>query len=260
MFDFFARRRREKLAATPFPPAWAEILDTCVPLVARLPAADRRELEGHIQVFLAEKNIEGAGGLAITDTIRVTIAAQACILLLHRDAAAWPGLHTIIVYPRGWVAPGRHVEGGLVVEADHGHLGESWRHGPVVLSWADARTGAAEPGDGHNVVLHEFAHQLDTQDGPADGAPTLRSRGMYAEWARVLGAEYAALVDAVHRDRPTDLDPYGTTNPAEFFAVVTEAFFERPRRLRARHPELYTQLASFYQQDPAEWPPAPADD
>jgi hypothetical protein len=189
----------------------------------------------------------------MTDTIRVTIAAQACLLTLHHDGRPYPALRTIIVYPRGWVAPVRRAQEGLVVETEQGRLGESWRGGPVVLSWRDAQRGAADLADGQNVVLHEFAHQLDTLDGPADGAPTM-PRGRYKAWAEVLGREYGALVAAVHRDRPTDLDPYGATSPAEFFAVTTETFFERPRRLRERHPALYGHLAAFYGQDPAEWP------
>ncbi len=255
MFDLFPRRRRARLRAAPFPPAWATVLDARVPLLGRLSADDRRELEGHVAVFLAEKSFEGAGGLAMTDEIRVTIAAQACLLLLHRDVdAPYPGLDTVLVYPHGWVTDAERTVDGLVHTGREARSGESWRRGLVILSWDDARRGARDASDGHNVVLHEFAHQLDTETGGgADGAPVLPERGMYTAWSRVLGREYAALVEALHRDRPTTLDPYGATSPAEFFAVVTEVFFERPRRLRERHPELYAQLATFYRQDPAAW-------
>lgn len=254
MFRLFPARHRARLRAGPFPPEWDALLDQHVPLVRRLSAADREELWGHIAVFLDDKAFEGAGGLAITDVMRVVLAAQACLLLLHRGVDdVYPELQTVLVYPRGWVTHAAHVAEGLVTEGPQARSGESWRRGLVVLSWEDARTGARDAADGHNVVLHEFAHQLDTEMGGADGAPALPEHGMYAAWSAVLGREYAALIEALHRDRPTTLDPYGATSPAEFFAVVTEAFFERPARLRARHPALYAQLVGFYQQDPAAW-------
>ncbi len=254
MFDLFGGRRRARIRAEPFPAAWRVILDRNVPIVARLSEADRAELEGHVAVLCAEKHWEGAGGLVISDEIRVTVAAQAALLLLHREVDdPYPELDTILVYPRGWRKETQQVADGLVSEGIAHHLGESWKRGLVILAWDAARRGAADDDDGQNVVLHEFAHQLDTEAGGADGAPALPSRGMYGPWARVLGREYEALVDALHRGRPTSLDAYGATSPAEFFAVVTEDFFERPRRLRERHPELYEQLKGFYRQDPAEW-------
>ncbi|MES2643613.1 MAG: M90 family metallopeptidase [Myxococcota bacterium] len=255
MFTLFPARRRARLRAEPFPAAFAALIDQRVPIVGRLSPEDRRELEGHVAVFLADKHFEGAGGLVLTDEIKVTIAAQACLLLLHRDVDdPYPTLDTVLVYPSGWVTDGRRHQDGLVHEGPQARTGESWQRGLVILAWDAARHGARDDDDGHNVVLHEFAHQLDTETGGnADGAPVLPERGMYTAWSRVLGREYEALVAAIHRDRPTTLDPYGATNPAEFFAVVTEAFFERPRRLRERHPELYEQLAGFYKQDPAAW-------
>jgi Mlc titration factor MtfA (ptsG expression regulator) len=251
MFGFFRRRRRERLRAAPFPPEWLGIVERNVPLYRRLPEADRRELRGHVQVFLAEKHFEGCGGLALTDEIRVTIAAQACLLLLHRDADPYPRLITILVYPGAYVA--RAVEslgGGLVIEGEQGRQGEAWADGVVVLSWDDVRAGASDARDGHNVVLHEFAHQLDQEDGVADGAPVLGRRSRYVAWARVLGAEYERLRRATGRE--SVLDGYGATDPAEFFAVATECFFETPVALRRKHPELYEELKGYYRQDPAE--------
>jgi Mlc titration factor MtfA (ptsG expression regulator) len=133
-------------------------------------------------------------------------------------------------------------------------LGESWHRGAVVLAWDDVLHGAADPRDGHDVVLHEFAHQLDQEDGAANGAPRLPKPSMYAAWARVLGEEFEGLAESREQHRRTVLDKYGATNPAEFFAVATEAFFEKPLQLRKRHAELYEQLAAFYRQDPASWP------
>jgi Mlc titration factor MtfA (ptsG expression regulator) len=254
MLGLFGARRRARLRAAPFPPEWAEILTRNVPLVARLSAEDRAELRGHVAVLVAEKHWEGAGGLVVTDEIKVTVAAQAALLLLRRGVDdPYPSLDTILLYPRGWRRTVRHEAEGVVTEGTAGHLGESWRRGLVILAWDAARHGAAEERDGQNVVLHEFAHQLDTESGSADGAPLLPARGMYAPWARVLGAAYAELTQHLQRGLPPDLDPYGATNPAEFFAVATEEFFERPQRLRDRQPALYGQLAAFYQQDPAEW-------
>jgi MtfA peptidase len=251
MFGFFRRRRRERLRSTPFPPAWSAILDANVPLFGRLSEADRRELEGHIQVFLAEKHFEGCGGLALTDEIRVTIAAQACLLLLHRATDYYRRLITILVYPSAYMAKGvEPIGGGFVIEGPQGRLGEAWQDGVVVLSWDDVRRGAADARDGQNVVLHEFAHQLDQEDGAADGAPILERRSQYVAWARVLGAEYDQLRQATRKHRKTVLDKYGASQPAEFFAVATECFFEKPAQLRKKHPELYEELKAYYHQDP----------
>jgi Mlc titration factor MtfA (ptsG expression regulator) len=218
----------------------------------RLTPDDQAKLLGHMNVFLAEKSFEGCGGLEVTDNIRVIVAAQACMLLLHLDVPRYyPDLHTILIYPDAYVAATREVlPDGIVVEGTSVRGGESWTRGVVVLSWSDVRAGAADIADGHNVVLHEFAHQLDQEDGSADGAPFLEQRSQYVAWARTLGAEFRELQIATARGRRTTIDRYGATNPAEFFAVITEAFFERPSALQKRHPELYEQLKTFYKQDP----------
>jgi len=182
----------------------------------------------------------------------VTVAAQACVLLLNRDNDLYPDLEMILVYPSAYVdGRPRTIEGGIVLEGGEARLGESWSRGVVVLAWDAVLKGAKDVRDGKNVVFHEFAHQLDTEDGAADGAPVLEQRAAYGAWARVLGAAYEGLVRDAEEGARTVLDTYGATNPAEFFAVVTEAFFERPKALRAKHPALYEQMRSFYQQDPA---------
>ena len=251
MLGFFTHRRREAARAAPFPDAWAGIIERNVPHAARLPAEDRAELEGHVQVFLAEKAFEGCGGLEITDEIRVTIAAQACILLLRRETDYYPTLNTILVYPHPYVAERKIHDGMLVHESKDVRLGESWERGPVVLAWDDVLHGTRDPRDGQNVVLHEFAHQLDQEKGRSDGFPALPSRSMYAPWARVLGEEYRELVEAVAHHRKSVLRDYAATSAAEFFAVATEVFFEKPVQLRRKHPELYEQLELYYRQDPA---------
>jgi MtfA peptidase len=252
MLRWLMRRRRDEIRRRPFPAAWRIIMDRNVAYVARLPEADRVELEGHVQVFLAEKQFEGCGGLEITDEIRVTIAAQACVLLLHRQTDDFSKLVSILVYPSTYVVSGeRPLGGGLVSDDPEARLGESWVSGVVVLVWDSVRAGAADVHDGHNVVLHEFAHQLDQETGTGDGAPILPQRSMYVAWARVLGHDFDQLVRDTKDQHQTLIDAYGATNPAEFFAVVTETFFEKPRQLKAKHPELYGQLQQFYQQDPA---------
>ena len=254
------KRRRRRLREAPFPPAWLAIVERNFRIFHRLEPADRAELLGHARVFLDEKKFEGCGGLAVTDEIRVTIAAQACLLLLHREPCEYyPGLVSILVYPHPYVARVRtRGPDGVVHEGDSARLGESWTRGVLVLSWDDVISAGRDLAHGHNVVLHEFAHQLDQENGAVDGAPVLENRGMYAAWARILSAEFESLrLDAAH-GRPTDIDAYGATNPAEFFAVVTEAFFERPLELRRRHPALYEELRIFYRQDPAGFPVLPA--
>jgi MtfA peptidase len=236
----------------PFPAEWHAIIDANVPYVSHLPPDDREELAGHIQVFMAEKTFEGCGGLEITDEVRVTIAATACILLLHRATACYPDLESILVYPTAYLAPaGRSAGGGMIADDPEARLGESWVRGVVVLAWDNVLSGAADIHDGHNVVLHEFAHQLDQESGTADGAPVLPQRSMYVAWARVLGHDFDELVSDVAHHHRNLIDRYGATNPAEFFAVATETFFEKPRQLRAKHPELYAELQLFYKQDPA---------
>lgn len=260
MFGFFKRRRRKKIIAVPFPDAWDKILRKNFPLYLRLSDDDRLALQDAVKIFVAEKIFEGAGGQEITEEIKVTIAAQACVLLLRRETDYYPKLRSIIVYPRAFVSVVSEQAGyGVVHEREVVRLGEAWGHGTVVLSWNDSRSGAADINDGHNLVFHEFAHQLDQEDGDANGAPILERNSMYVAWARVLGAAYTELQKDSKRKRSTVLDTYGATNPAEFFAVATEAFFEKPRRLRQRHPELYEELKLYYQQDPEEFFEGPAE-
>lgn len=255
MFDFFRDRRRKAICERPFPPDWSATLLETVPYFQRLAVDDQDKLRDLIQIFIEEKRFEGCGGLDIDDEIRVTIAAQACILILRHDDDIYPDLEVILVYPSTYVdRRPRTVEGGIVIEEPEARLGESWSRGVVVLAWDAVLRGASDARDGKNVVFHEFAHQLDTEDGAADGAPVLERRAAYGPWARVLGVAYEGLVRDDAEGNKTLIDTYGAKNPAEFFAVVTESFFERPRALRARHPALYEQMRAFYRQDPADLP------
>ena len=255
IFGFLKQRRRRWLQAQLFPKEWLVTIERNVLFFHRLSATDQAELLGHTQVFLAEKRFEGCDGLEITDEVRVTIAAQACLLLLHRKTDYFPRLLTILVYPSTYLAEDRrHVHGHVWQEGKMARLGETGRWlDAIVLAWDAVRSGAADPSDGKNVVLHEFAHQLDYENYAEDGAPALATRDQRLSWQEVMRAEFASLRAADETGIPTLLDTYGATNPAEFFAVSTEAFFERPRALRARHPKLYAELRSYFHQDPIEY-------
>ena len=251
-------RRRRRLRAAGFPEAWRAILRRRVPTYGRLPLAERRELERLVQVFLAEKRFVGCAGQEVDDEVRLTIAAQACLLLLGNNTGYFPTLRTLLVYPGAFVVEKLRPEpSGVLQETRQVLSGESWSQGRVVLSWEDVLAGAADPGDGRNVVIHEFAHQLDQEKGYANGAPSLTGQARRARWAHVLGAEFAALRERLASGDafapPPLINPYGATDPAEFFAVASEVFFEQPGRLAAEHPALYAELAGFYRADPRTW-------
>jgi hypothetical protein len=247
-------RRISQLAATPFPDEWERILRKNVSLYRYLPDALKEQLRSDIKIFIAEKHFEGLGGLEISDEIKVTIAAEASILLLNRRNSDYPKLSSILVYPSAYVTKQRTaVGGGVYVEGRSARLGESWQHGSVVLAWDSVRQGSVNSEDGHNVVLHEFAHQLDQEDGIADGAPILEKRSSYATWARIMSKEYEHLRSNIEHHKKSVMDKYGGTNPAEFFAVATETFFEKPKQLKKKAPDLYAELMSFYNVDPIEW-------
>ena len=241
----------ETVGTSEFPAFWEEVLQKRVPFYRFLSEADQHELRSYIRWFIGSKEFVGAG-LAITDEIRVTVAAHACLLLLHRETPCYERLRLIRVYP-GTCFPRSSTESTS---------GESWQHGVVVLAWDSVRGGAADPHDGENVALHEFAHQLDQEDGQADGIPLVgrgmppfEQAGVYTSWARMLSKEYDELRCRTEKGEETVMHSYGGSDPAEFFAVATECFFEKPTQLCKKHPELYAALKGFYRQDPAAWVP-----
>jgi len=248
---WWTRRRHRHLRTQPFPQAWGRVLRRRVPLVQRLPGPLRRRLLGLIQVFVADKPFIGCAGLEVDDEMRVTVAAQACLLLLGQNGdACYPRLRQVLVYPDAFIAPRRQLlPGGVVNEQPQALAGESWAQGQVILAWSQVLAGAADPADGRNVVLHEFAHQIDQDGGDADGRPWQHNEAARQRWAAVVDEGLARL-----REAPSDtLDAYGSTDPAEYFAVATEAFFERPQALREAAPPLYEELARLYRLDPAAW-------
>ncbi len=250
-FPWSRRRRRKKLLASPFPEAWEPILRE-LPFYEGLEDDERARLRDTLRVLVAEKDWEGCGGLDLTERRKVLVAAQAALLTLGVPHEYYRDVQTILVYPDAFVPPGgRPGPGGIVTEGT-AYAGEAWPRGPVILSWRALERGMRHPEQGKNLVFHEFAHKLDMLDGYADGTPPLSGREAYETWRRVMTEEHGRLVEAVERgQRAAVLDLYGATNPAEFFAVATEAFFQKPIELRREHASLYETLASYYRQDPA---------
>ncbi|GMW03083.1 MAG: hypothetical protein AMXMBFR84_42190 [Candidatus Hydrogenedentota bacterium] len=257
MFGFIKRRRRKRILSRSLSSVQTDCIERNVPYSRYLPDESRMELYRHTQIVLAEKNFEGCGGLELSDAMRVTIAAQASVLLLHRETDFFPRLMSILVYPDDFISPRDAFETfDGIVESEAVLSGESSELGAIALSWSQIRYDIRHPNDGFNVILHEFAHQIDSENLEADGAPLLELQSDYDEWVRVLGEEYQRLNDALSTRGPSALDAYGASDPAEFFAVATESFFEKPHALRRRHEALYQVLSNFYRQDPAAWIPA----
>jgi Mlc titration factor MtfA (ptsG expression regulator) len=271
------RWRRKRALAQPLAAGHIALLERNVAQYAGMAPQQQALLQRLVQQFLYEKKFVGCAGLEVSDEMRLTIAGQACLLLLGRQGGApggratplrtYPGLHTILLYPGAFVVPKNDVdEAGVVTPTRQDLLGESWGDGRVVLSWQHVRRGtcdetlgaaAGDAGGPHNVVLHEFAHQLDSESGSHNGAPYLGSAESYRSWSAVLSRDFAALrADAAFGQHGV-LDHYGATSPAEFFAVATESFFEQPHRLAARHPALFAEFEKYYRVDPRAWDAAP---
>jgi Mlc titration factor MtfA (ptsG expression regulator) len=253
------RLRLRRALARPLAPALVAILERNLAQYGGMDPAERLRLQRLVQQFLHEKAFVGCAGLEVTDDMRVTIAGQACMLVLGRagdasPAVLYPSLHAVLVYPGAFLVPRREVDAaGVVTEQRQDLLGESWGDGRVILSWDHVRRAGMDEPPEHNVVLHEFAHQLDSESGSTNGAPYLGSSERYRSWSEVLSRNYAELRrDAMWGQRGV-LDHYGASSPAEFFAVATESFFEQPWELAARHPDLYHEFLKYFRVDPRRW-------
>jgi len=258
MFGWLTERRRRQLLEQPFPAAWEEYLARNVLIAGRLDPDAARRLRDLTQVFAAEKRWEGCGGLDLTDEIRVTIAALACVLVLGRDHDLYADVVSILVYPTTVVAPPRErgfFESGISPVPERGSLllGQAFLHGPVILAWDDVLAGGREQVTG-NVVFHELAHKLDMLDGTIDGTPPLDGRAARAAWAEVCSKAFLELRARVAAGEPSFLDDYAAKNEAEFFAVATEAYFTHPEALRRELPALHAQLAAFFRFEPPARP------
>jgi Mlc titration factor MtfA (ptsG expression regulator) len=250
--------RLKRALRRPMPEQHVDILRRNIPVYARLQAPLQEQLRQRVQQFLFQKKFVGCDGLLVDDEMRLTIAGQACLLLLNRPSRVYPGLDTVLVYPSAFLVPRNQVdEAGVVTETRQDLLGESWGDGRVVLSWDHVRRGASDWTDGQNVVLHEFAHQLDSESGSNNGAPYLGSPARYREWAQVLSRDFASLRSDAYSQQHSVLDHYGATSPAEFFAVATETFYEKPWQMAERHPALFAEFEKYYRVDPREWQDAP---
>ena len=255
MFNWLTNRRRKKLNEAPFSVLWEDIILQNVAHYSMLEDDERSHLRALIQVFIAEKHWEGASGLELTDEIRVTISAQACLLLLGLHHNYYRNVQSIIIYPSTVVPPQRKpsfFENAITpVARDQPIIGQAFLQGPVIIIWDAALSGGRHPASGHNVIYHEFAHKMDMLDGAADGTPPLRNRAEYRDWVQTCSHEFLRLKQDALKGKKSFLDAYGATNEAEFFAVATEQFFDRPRSMIAHAPDLYRVLKEYYRQDPS---------
>lgn len=239
--------RRKELLGMRFDAETRKEIEEDFTLYGRLPSGLRDELDGLMHVFISEKAFEACGGLdAVTPHMQRVIAAQACLLLLRVNHNFYEKLRTVLVYPGAYKAQGMH-------GAEDVRLGESWGSGSVVLSWESVVSGGRNAEDGHDVTIHEFAHQLDQRDGAGDGVPVLSGSGMYRDWAAAFSPAFEQLQQSVEKGKRDVLDDYGAENPAEFFAVATETFYEKPEQLSKAYPALYEQLCKYYGVDPKQW-------
>ena len=253
IYPLWLRLRRNQLMEKPFPKHWINILERNLPAYGRFSPLQQKQLQGFIQVFLQEKQFIGCQGLQVTEEMRVTIAAIACLLLFGDRRTYFPNLRSILIYPHAYVVRETSINDANVVEEKMiARLGESWTKDQVIVSWEQIVYDIHHWQDGHNLILHEFAHQLDQEDGIAEGVPILPRALDYEAWSRVMTNTYLALCDQVEHNRQTILDYYGATNPAEFFAVATETFFEKPKQLQQKHPSLYELLQRYYRLDPLD--------
>ncbi len=251
IFSWLRKRRRQRILATPFPEAWLPVLHDNLLHYRYLSDEEQARLHDHVQIFVAEKNWEGCRGLELTDEMRVTIAGHACLMALCLPDDPFGKLLSVLVYSGSYTVPEERWYQGWSIVHPAAREGESWYRGPVILSWEDVRRDARHPGDGHNLVWHEFAHQLDMLDRSTDGTPPLSDCHQRRRWHDIMTAEFTQLADDAQQGRPTLLDPYGAKSEAEFFAVASECFFDCPADLRDEHPKLYELLAEYYRQDTA---------
>jgi Mlc titration factor MtfA (ptsG expression regulator) len=252
---FSGKKRRRRIQSAPFPDEWEKMLVRNVSLYRRIPSILKEGLRNNIKLFLAEKRFEGCGGLAITDEMRLTIAGQACLLQMNKRFKNYPGLTSILVYPGMYLVPERtYIGGGAFLEGEELRAGESWTRGVVILAWDQVKKESFRSAGSKNVVLHEFAHQLDQENGIANGVPVLSSRFNYKAWAAAFEKEYRKLRKEIPFQKEYLFNEYGASDPAEFFAVATETFYKKPLEMKAEAPSLYNVLKEYYCVDPARWP------
>jgi Mlc titration factor MtfA (ptsG expression regulator) len=250
MFGWFRQRRRKKILAQSWPDEWSLHLQRNVRLSWEMSDEETAALQDRIKIFVAEKNWEGCEGLQLTEEMKVTIAAQACLMLLAIKDWYFDNVTTVLVYPKAFR---RETGDGLIAGQSQHRAGEAWQGGPIILSWKDSLSGGRNEDDGQNVVIHEFAHALDGLDGEMGGNVMFDDAATTQKWKQVVDEGYAKLCEAKETGRRTLLDHYGATNRAEYFAVATETFFEQPREMVREYPQLYSLLKKYYRLDPTPW-------
>lgn len=246
---FYQDWRRKRKLRQPFPEAWRQELNRSVPLYRKLSADLKSRLEQQVQLFLAEKTFYGCDGFEVDDRVRITVAGHACLLILARPFSDYDEVRSILVYPDVYRVQAPERDGMVVSVSDQIRAGEASSTGQVVLAWSECEEGAMHPEGEHNVILHEFAHQLDYLDGMADGAPPLYGQ-QAEEWQLTMTKAYEDLRHSLRHHHQGWLDPYGATQPAEFFAVLTEAFYQKPQHLKETQPAVYAVLCEYYRVDP----------
>ncbi len=237
-----------------FKDEWAVMLESNLPLYLRFNDTLKQKVHEKISQFVATTYFEGCNGLELTNEMILTVAGQACTLIVNHDGPPYPNLKTVLLYPSpfssiqdGFDASGNPIKERVTL------LGESWSNGTVILAWDSVKSGARNIFDGRNVTFHEFAHQLDQEDGQSDGVPYLEAPHAYHAWGEALCEGYLKLLDKAEKGKRSVLDHYGATNHAEFFAVATECFFEKPKQVKKKHPKPYAELKAYYRLDPIDW-------
>lgn len=251
MFGFFKKRRRQKLLAEPVSEGTLKWLDR-IPWRHGMSASQQERHLHATRIFASEKTFEGCNGLEVTEEMKVLIAGLASSMVIAFDDFYFDNVETILLYPTGYRARVQQAVGGAIMETDSERLGEAHYRGPVILSWQEIELDIEQPGYAHNLVVHEFAHQLDMMNGEANGVPIL-PKELQGRWQTEMAREFERLARKSERGRETFLDPYGATNPAEFFAVLSEYFFDVPHELSEEHPVLFDLLKGYYRVNPREW-------
>lgn len=252
-YKIYKNIKRKNIQKVETPKSWPIILQKNLSIYQNLNQETKEQLHQLIKVFIREKNFHGCGGLQLNEEIIVTIAAQACLLILNLKHDYYPHLKNIFIYPHAFRSIQKEHVGFIQNQKNVIRSGESWVYGPIVLSWSHALHGAKNSQDAQNVVYHEFAHQLDQQDGTSNGTPELPNAEDLKVWAHIMENGFQNLIKEVANNKKTLIDEYGATHPAEFFAVTTEIFFEKPNQLKKEHPDLYEIFKKYYKVDPALW-------
>jgi len=245
-------QKRKSLLDTPLTDAQHQVILDEVPLIRRVPRELGAKLDGKISLFLDQVEFIGCDGLEVTQEMKLSIAAQACLIVVNTDAW-YETLRTILIYPGAFKSKRIDYTGYVAHERETVRSGESWARGPVILSRHHSDQAASDSRDGHNVVIHEFAHQLDNLTGETNGIPILSPDQSFADWARVFSDGYSRHLDRIEKGAKTVINPYGAEGHEEYFATALEVFFEQPAQLKQDEAEVYDEIKKLLRLDPASW-------